>query len=368
LQNGSFESYKTCPLKYSYSAESDIVDYWHYGTYTNSNTASYYHNLSCSYDSGQVMLYLPPELPLPDGNGFMSITQYNYLKPDKNEKDIAKVYIGQCLQKPLVPGVSYTLSFSSARFQSFDDHHFKFKANSFTVTIFGYADCNAAPFGVKNALSNGCPTNYDGWQLLGKIQVVSKGKWVQNRIRFTVPFNINLIEIGPDCSLINPDKDLQDNTTYLDYYVYDLDDLHLLPTEDFHFQHIKSQTDNSCDKDSVIEVASFPNSTYQWYKDSIAIAGATSNTYHLPAANAEGTYNVLISNPVSCQVSEPFYINSNPLKDFYLPVDTSLCENDSLLLAPPIEGVTYMCNGATETSIKIFEEGIYEINATTANG
>lgn len=368
LQNGSFESYNACPVKYSYSAESHIVDYWHYGTYTNINTASYYHNLTCSYDSDQVKRYLPPELPLPDGNAFMSITQYNYLKADKNEKDIAKVYIGQCLQNPLVTGISYTLSFSAARFQSFDDPRFKYKTTPFTVAIFGNADCNAAPFGVKNALSNGCPTNYDGWQLLGKVQVVSKGKWVQSKINFTVPFNINLIEIGPDCSLIDPDSDLQDSTTYLDYYVYDLDDLHLLPTEDFHFQHIESQTENPCDKDSVIEVASFPNSAYQWYKDSIAIAGATSNTYHLPAANAEGAYNVLISNPVSCQVSEPFYVYSNPLKDFYLPPDTSLCENDSLLLAAPIDGVTYSCNGNLEKSIKIFKEGIYNITASTTNG
>ena len=368
LQNGSFESYNACPTKYSYSAESNIVDHWHYGTYTNINTASYYHNLSCAYDSGQVMLYLPPALPLPDGNGFVSITQYNYLKPDRNEKDIAKVYIGQCLQTPLVPGVPYTLSFSAARLQSFDDPKFKFKITPFTVAVFGNADCNAVPFGAKNATSNGCPTNYAGWQLLGKVQVVSKGKWIQTKINFTVPSNINVIEIGPDCSLINPDNDLQDSTTYLDYYVYDLDDFHLLSTKDFHFQYIKSQSENPCEKDSVIEVPFFTNTNYQWYKDSIAITGATSNIYHLPGKNAEGNYNVVISNPDSCLISESYKITANPLNNFYLPADTSLCENDSLLLAPPIVGVTYTINGQSESFIKIYKTGLYNINAHTQNG
>lgn len=368
LQNGSFESYSACPTKYSYSAESHIADHWHYGTYTNINTASYYHNLNCSYDSGQVMLYLPPALPLPDGKGFMSITQYNYLKPDKNEKDIAKVYIGQCLQSPLVAGVPYTLSLSAGRFQSFDDPKFKFKTTPFTVAIFGNADCNAVPFGVKNATSNGCPTNYAGWQLLGKVQLVSKGKWVQCKINFSVPSDINVIEIGPDCSLINPDNDLQDSTTYLDYYVYDLDDIHLLPTKDFHFQYIKSLSDNPCDKDSVIEVPFYPNTEYQWYKESVAIIGATSNMYHLPAINAEGNYNVVISNPDSCLISEPYKITSNPLKGFYIPNDTSICENDSLLLAPAIDGVVYNCNGLSGNFIKIYKEGIYEITASTENG
>src|SRR5258708_1586957 len=72
LQNASFESYKNCPSNYTYDSDSKIVDYWQYGSYTNGDEANYYHNLNCSYDSAQVMLFIPPSLPLPDGKAFIS--------------------------------------------------------------------------------------------------------------------------------------------------------------------------------------------------------------------------------------------------------------------------------------------------------
>ena len=369
LQNGSFELYKNCPSNYSYINDYNIADSWLYANYTSVNVAEYYHNLNCPYDSSQVMLYLPPQLPLPDGTGFMSIRQYVYRKPQMTEKDIAKVYISQCLQDPLVTNVPYTLSFSAARFQSNDDHNFKFKSEPFTVAIFGNKDCNAVPFGQVNASSNGCPANYDGWFLLGKTTLQSKGKWIQGKINFNVPSDINVIAVGPDCSIL-PDllDNLADSTSYLDFYVYDLDDLHLMPTEDFHFQYVQSQNGNPCDKDSVLSVPFYSNSSFQWYKDSIAINGATSNNLHLPPNNAEGNYNVMISTPDTCFISEPFKITANLLQQLSLPSDTSLCGNDSLLLAPPLDGVTYNWNGNITNSVTVFTPGIYQINASSGNG
>ncbi|MDE3182470.1 MAG: gliding motility-associated C-terminal domain-containing protein [Bacteroidota bacterium] len=372
LQNGSFELYKNCPTNYSYNNDYNIANFWQYGTYTSINVAEYYHNFNCSYDSSQVMLYLPPALPLPDGTAFMSIRQYVYRKPDMTEKDIAKVYISQCLQNPLTPGKQYTLSFSAGRFKSPDDHDFKFKEEPFTVAVFGHPDCNAVPFGPVNASSNGCPTNFSGWVLLGKTTLRSKGKWVQDKINFTVPENINVLEIGPDCSNLESIIDQADSTTFLDYYVYDIDDLHLLPTQDFHFQYIQSlgeiESQNTCGIDSLLSVPFYSNASYQWYKDSIAIIGATSNNYRLPAENPDGNYNVLISNTDSCLVSEPFTVLTNPLGNLSLPADTSLCESDSLLLAPPLAGVTYSWNGNNYQSVKIFNPGVYQITASAANG
>src|SRR5258706_12654733 len=76
LRNASFESFKNCPSNYTYDTDFMIADYWQYGTYTNVNEANYYHNLNCSYDSSQVMAYIPPALPLPDGKAFISVRQY----------------------------------------------------------------------------------------------------------------------------------------------------------------------------------------------------------------------------------------------------------------------------------------------------
>jgi gliding motility-associated-like protein len=368
LQNGSFESYNNCPSNYSYESDYNIANFWQYGTYTGTNLADYYHNLKCSRDSAQVMILIPPALPLPDGNAFMSIRQYVFRKPFMDEKDIAKVYISQCLQAPLKPGEEYTLSFSAGRFQSSDDREFKFKSFPFSVAIFGHTDCNAVPFGPEGAISNGCPANFSGWVLLGKTNVVSKGNWVQNKISFTVPFDINVIEIGPDCSLFDPAKDLADSTTFLDDYVYYLDDLHLLPTKDFHFPHIQNQNGNPCSEDSVLNAPVVSNAAYQWYKDSIAIVGATQMDYHLPKNNSSGYYNVRINTGETCVISEPFAVGLNPLSSIKIPADTALCDADTLTLAPQLEGISYMVNGIRNSMVHISKEGTYTIVASDENG
>ncbi len=368
LQNASFESFKNCPTNYSYTNDFNIVDYWQYGTYTNINVANYYHNFSCTYDSSLVMLYIPPSLPLPDGNSFISIRQNVYRKPQMQETDVAKAYVGQCLQASLLPGKQYTISFSTGRFMSNDDPTFRFKNTPFTVGIFGHANCNAAPFGQPYANSNGCPSNYPGWVLLGKTTVYSKGRWVQSKINFTVPDTINLIEIGPDCSLLNPNKDLPDSTTLLDFYVYYLDDLHLLPTKNFQFQYINSNSGNLCIQNSILTVPATPNNSYQWYKDSIAIQGATQNYFDLPVNNKYGNYNVRISNNAACVISEPFAIESDALAGINLPVDTSFCEMDTLLLVPPINGITYNVNGQNASVVKINREGTYKIIMNDSKG
>jgi gliding motility-associated-like protein len=367
LENGSFESYKNCPENYSYDKDFDIVDYWEYGTYTNVNEANFYHNLSCAYDSEQVMRYIPPSFPLPDGRAFISIRQYVPKKNPVFEKDIAKSYVGQCLQNPLIPGKQYTLSFSAGRFQSSDDHDFKYKTEPFTVAVFGHSDCNAAPFGVTQANSNGCPANFSGWTLLGKTKVYSKGRWVQSKINFEVPRNINLIEIGPDCSILEPDFDLPDSTTYSDFYVYYLDDIHLLPTTDFHFTYIGGEDQVSCSVDSLVVNDVISNASFQWYKDSTAIPGATQKIYYLPQNNRIGNYNVRVTSLDTCLISEPISIGYN-LHNLNVPSDTFFCKNDTLLLMPALSNITYTWNGNNTNEIKVIEEGTYNIKAVDGNG
>src|SRR6476659_7237986 len=103
LLNGSFESYQHCPVTYTYDSEFDIASDWKYGSYTNVNEATFYHNLQCNIDSGQVMLRMPPTLPLPHGTGFAAIYNSAYIDPIP-ENQTAKGYITQCLQAPLTMG------------------------------------------------------------------------------------------------------------------------------------------------------------------------------------------------------------------------------------------------------------------------
>jgi gliding motility-associated-like protein len=365
LQNGSFELYDHCPVVYTYDSNYNVASFWQLGTHI--IEADYYHNLGCSYDSGQVMLHMPPKIPLPDGAGFISILNRVYIDPIP-ENQTEKSYVGQCLQAPLKAGVQYTLSFYAGRFKSWDD--LGDKIFPFTVSVFGNADCNAVPFGKPGVIGNGCPSNYPGWVLLGKTKVTSDGQWVQSKISFTVPSDINVLEVGTDCSALPPIADLADSTTYLDYYMYYLDDLHLLPTKDFPFEYIRVQTGSDCNGSGLptLEAPVFTGATYQWYQDSIAIKGANSLTYQLPVLTKNSYYNVLISTPGKCIISEPFLATPDSLDKINIPADTMLCNDASLVLAPAIGGIVYNVNGIINANVTITRQGSYHIIATDTYG
>lgn len=366
LQNASFESYTHCPTIYTYDSNATAALYWQYGSYTNISETNYYHSLTCSYDSAIVMVNMPPKLPLPDGKAFISIINGVPLNPIP-EKQIPKSYVGQCLQAPLVPGEQYTLSFYAGRFRSWDNYNGKLFP--FTVALFGNADCNAVPFGQKYASGSGCPTNYAGWVFLGKTIVLSYGDWVQTKINFTVPTNINLIEIGPDCAILPSIIDLTDSTTFLDYHQYYLDDLHLLPTKYFPFEYIHALTESECNGDLELEAPETANASYQWYADSIAIQEATGLTYKVPTLTKGTNFNVRITTSDKCIITEPFFVAPGNLDKINIPKDSFICNmNTPIVLAPALEGISYTINGENDTSVIITHTGNYNIIATDSYG
>jgi len=365
LLNGSFELHDHCPVYHTYDKDYRIADNWQYGTYTNIGEAVFYHNLTCFDDSAQVMLHMPPVLPLPGGNAFISIQNNTYITPIP-EPQIPKSYVGQCLQSSLKKGINYTLSFYAGRFKSWDN--FTGKIFPFTIALFGNADCNAVPFGKIYASGNGCPANYNGWTLLGKTTVHSSGAWAQAKISFTAPYDINVIDIGPDCSVLPPINDQADSTTFFDYYNYYLDDLHLLPTKDFPFEYIQVKTGSDCKDFPVLQAPVFSNAKYQWFKDSVAIKDATLNIYKVTDVTGIHYYNVLITTTDKCITSEPYLITTSKLGDIKIPVDTGICINDTLLLSPAITGITYDINGLTSDEVRISTPGNYTITASDVNG
>jgi gliding motility-associated-like protein len=364
LQNGSFELYNHCPVVHTYDSSFNVATFWQYGTHT--TDIDFYHNFSCDVDSQQVMLRMPPAFPLPDGNAFIAILNSAYIDPIP-ENQMAKGYVGQCLQSPLKQGEQYTLSFYAGRFKSWDN--LTGKLFPFTVAIFGNANCNAIPFGKSGVFGNGCPANYPGWVLLGKTRVNSAGQWVQSEITFTVPSDISVIQIGTDCSILPAIVDLTDSTTFLDYHFYYLDDIHLLPTKEFPFEYIHAQTGTACAGNGVpvLEAPVFANASYQWYRDSIAINGATGATYQ-PGDSSRVYYNVLISTPGKCVITEPFFAMPSPLSKIHVPPDTILCSNSSLVIAPDVDGLTYEMNGVSGNSVTISQQGSYSITATDIYG
>lgn len=362
LQNASFEFFRHCPVEpYHYSDNYDIPYNWQYGVKPDGEVY-FHHTLSCPLDSLQFMYSRPPQLPLPDGKAFISILQDN--TSVSSENTVRKSYVAQCLQVPLLKGGDYTFTFYGGRFKPTNVDYFQ--PNPFTVGVFGHADCNAVPFGGDNTMERGCPANYDGWVLLGKARVYSKDEWVQVKIHLTIPKDINVIEIGPDCSLppVGGGITTGDDGDEPPYY---LDDLQLAETKDFTLKYITLQSGSPCAGNYVLKAPEQAGAGYQWYHDSIAIAGATDIIYQVPQGE-QGNYNVRLSYGSSCTIAETFAVGLSNLYKLRLPADTFFCSTDTLLLAPPTKGVSYSWNGRTDTAVRLAEGGLYNITATDTFG
>src|SRR4030095_68081 len=85
--------------------------------------------------------------------------------------------------------------------------------------------------------------------------------------------------------------------------------------------------------------------------------------YQLPDTAGESYYNVSISSPGKCIITEPYFV-SGALNNISMPADTVLCDNGDLILSPAINGITYTINGTAADNVTISGPGSYDITAT----
>ena len=108
--------------------------------------------------------------------------------------------------------------------------------------------------------------------------------------------------------------------------------------------------------------------TYQWYKDGIAVVGATDSTY---AASVSGSYRVQVANASGCgqlSAAQVITVNALPVASVSTTGTTTFCQGDSVVLSAPA-GYTYLwSNGATTQSISAKTSGAYSVTVTNANG
>jgi gliding motility-associated-like protein len=365
LLNPSVEEHKHCLTNGApYSENYDIVEHWLYGVQPNGDIA-FYRNLSCPADSAWAILNYVPR-PIPDGNGFLEMIR-GTTRPgmsDVPESTAKKYYVAQCLQTPLIKDRDYTFSFYGAAY--LNKQVTKFAIDSFTVAVFGNSDCNAVPFGTANK-GNGCPTNYPGWVMLGKTTFVSPYQWVQAKMMLTIPQDINVIEIGQDCSLVYlGDTSVGGNVASKPYYY--LDNFQLAETKDFNFQYITILSGDVCNGGYILKAPTAANANYQWYKDSIALVGQTDSLLVILDTSKTAYYNVRVTKGGRCQISEPILVKRSLLSDLHFPTDTFSCQGDTLRLGKSQPGVAYSWSGKQDSVVTLYETDDYTITASDAFG
>lgn len=290
IPNPSFENYTTCPTNFS---QLNQAASWQQAS---AATTDYY---NCGIQSllPNSAGYPIAPIPYPDGTGYVGFhsgeQSLNYFKWNE--------YAGACLTDTLDTTTTYTIQFYlgfGSISQTSNTGIIYPSISPFTVAIYGHSSCTALPF-----VGTTCPPAIDGWEELGEITLSGNNEWVRGVISFTPSQPINAIAIGSNC----------DSLAYLFYHF--LDDLHLSESTTL-ISYLYGE--GACMDTITLFAPSSPLSgvsSVQWYKNGIAISGATQFSYQLPPLGAqEGYYQVRFDNGTTCVVTDSFYAQNSILK------------------------------------------------------
>ncbi len=288
LQNHSFEEKTNCPQGYD-----DIppTPYWTKGTIPSPD----YLNKDCFLFN---TIYSKNLQNFPDGEGIFRAVY-------KNGK---KEYIATKLSSPLNPGTNYQLTLNIATLMSIETTNlskrfdFNFLAPTY-VTLYGCTNKNNIPL-----YTTSDPNSFDSsWIEIGKVLYQPQTTWGEITINFTTNSAINAIMLGPE-KILPPSF----NTDYEPSFLYD--NLRLNTSENFGVAIV--QSGNFCNNDLTLTAKLNKTmnlaTTFQWYKNGIAINGATNKTYAIPSATANlGEYAVKVTDGNDCFISSKLTINNS---------------------------------------------------------
>ena len=101
--------------------------------------------------------------------------------------------------------------------------------------------------------------------------------------------------------------------------------------------------------------------TYQWYKDGVAIDGATTRLYD---ATEAGTYYCMLNDGRATRQTDDAVVTVTQMPEVTLTPDQVICPSGTLNLTMP-EGATYSWNGgSTAQTLNVTEPGTYTVTMT----
>ncbi|MXN92326.1 T9SS type B sorting domain-containing protein [Flavobacterium sp. Sd200] len=304
LPNHSFEGYTACP---DYLSQMHLAAPWVQATVGNTSSATTDYFNTCGYLGASASV-----VPFPAGNGIAGIIVENGYKE----------YFGTCLPEALRAGTQYRLTFNVASVKvgppGCDSDVSIYQP--LALTLFGTVNCNALP--AQNTTD--APTDDPNWKVLGSALYTPASQWGLVTLTFTPETDIGAIILGapevlPDGYPVwHPD----DMVSCYPYFFFD--NLILNSNLEFGLDIVKAGSLCSNDLELLAQPSQPLSSTaqYQWYKNGVAIIGATQNTYRVgQGSSAYGTYALRITDGAGCYIAYA-EINSdiNAPQAFTVPV------------------------------------------------
>ena len=317
--------------------------------------------------------------PLPSGSGVAGFwvgirdeIDHTFYNGDGSTTRQYREYLATCLAdgQRMVSGKDYRLTFAlgfmDPQTSPGEDGPISIASpDSVELALYGIRRCEQLYFGPFYS----CPetAGAEGYELIGTVTVSgTAGRWTSVSHNFTAAGTYEAFAIGGSCAA---DQGRPDGGLYRNYYF--IDDLILNTTDAFTpvvAGPVQVDGLTVCD-DITLTGRPQHDASYQWYRDGIALAGAT--TYSLALSGypeVDGTYTLRITTPAGCAVTDPVVVQRPVVSDLF--ADTlGLCSSgDTLTIKPRRQtGATFQwSDGSTGASLAVATPGTYVVTVTEA--
>ncbi|PHI20067.1 hypothetical protein CEQ90_10050 [Lewinellaceae bacterium SD302] len=287
-----------------------------------------------------------------------------------NEVPGYREYFGACLPDgPTIPGVQYRLDFQLG-FGADTGNGIDSLVSSpenVELAIYGIVDCDDIPF-----FSNQCPENAgaSGWELITTFSASASQvpSWENVIVNFVPTQSYAALAVGGTCDPVF----FPPNFNLLRHY-YFVDDLLLNTVNTFNSTitvgGISIFGDDICDDDATMMVETFPEASYQWYRNGVAINGATDTEYYPPLDNEFASlYSCRIVTPEGCGVAGPVELIrplvTNAFQDSVFFCDVGFNAITPVTSTTLIESFQWQ-DGSTDPFLVVDEPGNYSVTITS---
>jgi gliding motility-associated-like protein len=314
IPNHSFEEFDDCPYKYpqNFITATSWIQ-------ANNSRVNY---MNCGIDLLENEIYKSGLIPYPDGSGIIG----SLFTGNK------KGYVGTCLLSPMIAGEEYQLTLDiaalivsgyaslgeptkSAAVKNHEQPSLdELDLEPLNITLYGSNSCSNLPLtsDVYYNIFQSPPTYGPKWIEIGSATYTPASKWEKLTITFIPTIDIETIIIGSPQKLplsypYEPSRGPYEAPMFL------FDNLILNKSTLFGVNIKRSGA--FCENNLVLTanptIKVSLNVQYQWYKEGIAIQGATKSTISIPNNTINfGNYIVKITDHLSCILSSPYNVNN----------------------------------------------------------
>lgn len=265
ITNESFEDYSSCPTSYSQLA---YCDDWQQAT---TATSDYF---ACGGETASYGSAFGTFPTAPDGTAFVgALTNPGWLE-----------YVGSCTTETLTSGTTYSFTMwvaspANGYYQGSGD-------TSGEIQLFGIPNCSDIPVNTRSTLEG----TYD---LLDEVTVSITGGAAYQEItfNFTPTSDYDAVIFGGAADMV-----IASGYSY-NYLLFD--DLTLNTTVSF---GTEIGYEGDCESGWTLSGPLPQDVDFQWYESGAAIAGATGDTYNVPA-DTEGTFGLRVDDGIECNTT-----------------------------------------------------------------